>query len=167
MSSKYIPQSGKNTIRDRHSRMEVTEDPVGETRAQQQFKDEADINTIVKRYMKTGNLGNPNATRQPSFGDFSSVDYMEMRNAIADIDQDFASLSAKIRRRFNEDPYQLVRWLENPANAKEAAKLGLISQAEAGIDPQQDLVQEAKKAEQAAPKADPEAQPQHGKHPST
>jgi len=161
MSSKYIPQTGKIQVRDRNSRMEVSEDPVGASRTQQQFKDESDINTIVKRYIKTGQLGNPNATRQPSFGDFTSVDYMAMRNAIADIDQDFASLPAKIRRRFNEDPYQLVRWLENPANAKEAAKMGLISQAEAGIDPQEDLVRQAEKASEVAPKADDEAQPKH------
>jgi len=161
MSSKYISQSGKIQVRDRNSRMDVSDSPIGETRTQQQFKDEANINTIVKRYIKTGQLGNPNASRQPSFGDFSSVDYMDMRNAIADIDQDFASLPAKVRRRFNEDPYQLVRWLENPANAKEAAKLGLISQAEAGIDLQQDLVRQAATAAEPAPKADDEAQPKH------
>lgn len=99
---------------------------IGESLTQQHYKEETDINNIMSKYMKTGVLGNPNATRQPQFGDYSSIDFMEMRNAVADIDQSFLSLSAKIRNRFQNDPHQLIRFIEKPENQAEALKLGLL-----------------------------------------
>lgn len=98
----------------------------GESLTQQHMKSEADINTIVGRYMKTGQLGNPVSNKQPIYGDFSSIDYMEMRNAIADIDQEFGALPSRIRSRFQNDAHQLIRFIEKPENYQEAVKLGLL-----------------------------------------
>jgi hypothetical protein len=42
------------------------------TLAQQQFRDEADINTILERFGRTGEVIVP--VRAPEFGDFSGVD---------------------------------------------------------------------------------------------
>lgn len=116
-----------NNIRGRFDKKErVVANTDGESLTQQHMKNDSDINVIVARYMKTGVLGNPNATRKPIFGDFSSHDYMGMRNAIADMDQNFSALSARLRRRFNNDVYQLVRFVENPENTREALRLGLL-----------------------------------------
>lgn len=126
----------------------ITHQNEGESLTQQNFAQEADINFKVGQYMKTGILGNPAATRQPKFGNFDAPSFLEMRNAIADIQQDFASLPAKVRGRFQNDPYQLVRWVNDPTNAQEAMKMGLI--------PGEAAAPEATTA-QAAPAATPPA----------
>jgi phage internal scaffolding protein len=140
----------------------------GESQVQQHMKEETDINTIVSRYLKTGVLGNPSTNaRQPMFGDFTGMEYMDMRNAIADIDQQFMSLPAKVRGKFSNDPYQLIRFVNDPANIKESLKMGLIAVPEGhSVDKYGNLVPDApqtdkavKEAEEPAPKADAEANP--------
>jgi len=138
----------------------------GPSLIQQNFKDETDINLIVGRAFKTGqppmtNLGRPGASRrQPIYGDFSSVDHLEMRNAVASREVLFAGLPARIRARFKGDVYQLMLWVEDPKNHDEAVKLGLL------VDPPRDLeaaVAEFNESTREAPKADPEANPDYGK----
>lgn len=139
----------------------------GESMTQQHFEKESNINNMVKLHLKGGPLGNPNATRQPFFGDFSSLDYLHMRNTIADVDQNFMSLPSKIRKRFDNSAYQLIRFLDNPDNLAEARKLGLVEPEDDPFekDGQLDLVKESEKAgrpveETGSPgKADEEAQP--------
>lgn len=102
--------------------------------------------------MRTGITGNKQSGRRPIYGDFTSVDYMHMQNSIADIDQQFASLPARLRARFDNDPYQVVRFVEKPENQAEAIKLGLLPapvEPTPSVDPVPDT----------AVKADPEANP--------
>lgn len=96
----------------------------GKSRAQQHHKDEVNINTIVKRYLPSGSL--PSHGKQPMYGDFTSIDYMSMLNAVSDIDSTFRQLPARVRGQFRNDPYQLLRFVENPQNEKEARRLGLL-----------------------------------------
>lgn len=52
-----------------------------ESLAQQNFRDECDINTIVRTFTRTGEL--PNATLPPQFGDFSGVcDFHSALNSV-------------------------------------------------------------------------------------
>jgi len=105
----------------------------GDSRTQQHMLKETEMSHKVNQYMRTGVLGNPQNNRKPIYADFSSIDFMEMRNAIADIQQEFASLPARLRGRFQNDPHQLVRFVENPANYEEAMRLGLLPRAEPEI----------------------------------
>lgn len=94
---------------------------------QQHFKDECNINNIIARYEKTGFLTDPSrpATRKPQFGDFTSVlDYMAAQNQIIEAQDMFDSLPATMRKRFENDPQQLLAFLEDPANTSEAIDLG-------------------------------------------
>lgn len=100
----------------------------GESMTKQCFKEECDINNIVKRYMDTGILGDPFDTRKPVFGDFSDVpDFHEAQGVIAKAFEQFADLPAEVRDRFANNPAQLMEFLDNPANRDEAIKLGLVS----------------------------------------
>lgn len=95
------------------------------SRAQQHMKDECDINVIVERFGVTGSL--PQTPLEPSYGDFSGVgDYHTALNKIIATDSDFMALPAKLRARFNHDPYELVNFLYDEANRNEAIELGLI-----------------------------------------
>lgn len=100
-----------------------------ETLAQQQFKDECDINNIMERFGLTGEL--PASPLPPQYGDFSGVlDYHSAMNAVLAAQDAFAELPATMRARFENDPYQLIRFLDDPNNRDEALALGLIDSKE-------------------------------------
>ncbi|UOK21008.1 internal scaffolding protein [Chifec microvirus UA13_24] len=99
------------------------------TMAQQQFKDECDINSIIKRYKTTGYLTDPlkPPTRRPSFGDFTEVpSFHEAQTFIAEAYEEFMALPAALRKKFDNDPAALVSWLNDEANQEEAIALGLV-----------------------------------------
>lgn len=95
------------------------------TRAQQQFIDECDINTIVRRFGITGQL--PTDVRMPLQGDFTEVvDYQTAHNMLIAADAAFMQMPAEVRKRFNHDAAAFVDFCSDPANRDEAIKLGLI-----------------------------------------
>lgn len=100
----------------------------------QSFADECDINKIMERYEKTGVM--PEGRRMYEFGEaISEYSYQESLNAVIHADEAFANLPAKLRDRFGNDPVQLLKFLENPANRDEAVELGLLEQPPAPPEP--------------------------------
>jgi len=96
------------------------------TLAQQNFKDECDINHIVRQFGLTGEL--PGKPLSPQYGDFSGVlDYHSAVNAVLAAQDDFMELPAQLRSRFNNDPAELIDFLANEQNREEATKLGLVA----------------------------------------
>ena len=92
---------------------------------QQQFKDDADINTILKRFNVTGVLMAP--SRQPQFGDFTGPnDYKEALDLIHEADRSFYELPAALRDRFKNDPVEFLDFISDDNNRSEAIELGLI-----------------------------------------
>ena len=107
----------------------VCEDP---SMAQQQFKDECDINTILQKFNVTGQL--PVSPLQPQFGDFSGVtDYQTALNAVLDAQESFDALPARVRERFANDPAAFVDFCLDEANRGEMRALGLIEGAPEGV----------------------------------
>jgi phage internal scaffolding protein len=101
----------------------VCEEP---TRAQQHHKDECDINIILERFGKTGQV--PVNAISGTYGDFSGVhDYHTAMNALIAAESEFAALPAQIRNKFANDPSNLVQFLDDPQNRAEAEKLGLVN----------------------------------------
>lgn len=102
----------------------------GQSLTQQHFRDECDVNNIMRKYQKTGILVDPlKAGRggRPIFGDFSDVqDFHAAQTAIVEAQAAFMSLSSTIRKKFHNDPGELIDFLENEDNRDEAVKLGLI-----------------------------------------
>lgn len=93
---------------------------------QQQFKDEADINNIVKKYTRTGEFTHL-ATKVGTYGDFSNIkDWQSMIHQVSSAKEAFQDLPAKIRARFQNDPGQLISFLQDSKNYDEGVKLGLI-----------------------------------------
>lgn len=100
--------------------------------AQQHFKDECDINTILERFNITGLL--PESPLSPRYGDFSGIgDYHTAMNRVMAAKDEFMSLPAQIRSRFNNDPAQLIEFLQNESNRPEAEELGLVEKAAAEV----------------------------------
>lgn len=95
------------------------------TLTQQQFKDETDINNILRQFNVTGLL--PESPLSPRYGDFTGiVDYQSALNAVIAAEDGFMTLPADIRASFGNDPEQLINFLDDPANKDQAIKLGLI-----------------------------------------
>lgn len=97
---------------------------VGESKTSQQFKDECDINTIVRRFNLTGQM--PSDVRAPQYGDFEDVvDYQTALNAVIAAQGSFNALPADVRSRFSNDPGLFVDFCSDPENLPELRKLGL------------------------------------------
>lgn len=128
------------------------------------------VSDIVARHAPGQPIGDPRATRQPKFLVMPSQSYHEMLNQVTDVQTTFSQLSARLKGKFGNSPYQLLRWLEKPENRSEALDLGLVVPTE---EEAQELALKAAKArrteqvdlirEAMAPKADPEAQPDYQK----
>lgn len=104
------------------------------SRTKQSFAEEADINFVVSRFMKTGYLppveeiGGP----QPRFGDFSDgMDFMDALSRVQEAQASFAGLPAAVRERFRNDPAELLVFVSDSGNRAEAVKLGLIADTRA------------------------------------
>lgn len=91
---------------------------------QQQFKEEADINTIVNRFLKSGVL--PSPVNMPQYVDYEGVfDFQSAMNVVRQADENFMRLDAKVRARFNNSPQEFLEFFANPENTDEAIRLGL------------------------------------------
>lgn len=95
------------------------------TMAKQEFLEETDINTIVKRFGITGQL--PQNLQMPITDDFVDItDYHTALNTIKESQREFLTLPAHIRAEFQNDPGNLIRFLEDPANHQKAIALGIV-----------------------------------------
>lgn len=98
----------------------------GESLTQQQFVEESDINTIVNRFLRTGEM--PQFDPRAMFGDFVDMpsSYQEALERVRSAQEAFSELPSAVRSRFNGDPAELLNFLSDPRNRDEAIKLGLI-----------------------------------------
>lgn len=86
-------------------------------------KEECDINNIVKRYLRTGEL--PQVV-QGVYADVSQLSDLATAMEIVDqADAAFMALPAEIRREFDNDPRKLVEFAADPSNLERAYELGL------------------------------------------
>lgn len=99
-----------------------------ESRTKQEFKDDADIKTILRRYAEGGALPASTGTlRSPLFGDFTNVDaFRQQQEQVAQAKSDFELLPSGIRTMFKNDVVNLIEFLADPANEEEARSLGLL-----------------------------------------
>lgn len=93
----------------------------GDGLTQQHFKDECDINNILRNYVPPVNNVPP-----PVFGDFTTSDLMSAYDIVRSASSNFDALDSNIRARFNNNPVELMQFLENEKNREEAVQLGLL-----------------------------------------
>lgn len=112
------------TFKTRFTPSERVVSPAGVQPAQQQFKDDCDINSIMRRFQKTGAIDHV-AAHQPRYGVATPTDYHSAMNIITNAQSMFADLPSGLRRKFNGDPSELLKFVQDPKNADEAKELGL------------------------------------------
>lgn len=106
----------------------------------QSFKDECDINMIMKRFKKVCGqdfLNKYQGYVNGQFGDFSNVcDYRSALDQIAQAKAVFGALPAKVRARFENDAAQFLDFCHDPKNMDEMVSLGLATKRAALPDGQ-------------------------------
>lgn len=93
----------------------------------QSFKEECDINTIVKRFEATGHIDHVNqAAARGLYEDLpTGLDLQLALDLIHQAEEGFMALPADIRAKFDNDPVKYVDYFGDPANQQEAINLGM------------------------------------------
>lgn len=99
----------------------------GKGRTKQAFRDQVNINKIIERNRKTGMLDFV-TSKQPFYGDVSEIgSYQESLNVVMKAQELFAGMSASVRRRFQNDPLEMIEFLKDEKNREEAIELGIVA----------------------------------------
>lgn len=113
------------TVREAMDEFRVDTDVSGESVTKQSFKDECDINVIMARYERSGQL--PLVDVQMQFGDFSSgADLHAAMVATRRAEESFIqNVPADVRSRFSNDVGKFLDFALDPKNSDEMVALGL------------------------------------------
>ncbi|QXP44335.1 MAG: internal scaffolding protein [Arizlama microvirus] len=104
------------------------------TLAQQQFKDDADINVLLERFKVTGVM--PVGVVMPEYGDYTGItDYQSAANVMLRASDEFMKLPATVRSRFENNPQRFLEFCADKANLPELRKMGLAPQEAAPPEP--------------------------------
>lgn len=124
-------ESGKYIFRKTNGRRKVVTVNNDPSKTDQQYKEDCDTNTILNKFMRTGQITHL-AKRQGTFQDVSEIqDLSETLMIVKRAEQDFLQYPSKIRKKFNNSVTQMAEWLQDPDNNEEAVKLGLKTLASA------------------------------------
>lgn len=110
---------------------EINEQP---SLARQEFKKDCDINEIIKKYKKTGQITHM-ASHAGKYLDLTEVgDYMDSMNKVIQAKSAFDALPSELRNRFKNDPALLLEFVHDAKNYDEAAKLGLVPERQKPVE---------------------------------
>lgn len=97
-----------------------------ESKTKQQFKDECNLCSTVKKYIK-GSARLNVSVLSPVYADVSQIgSFQDCCNYVTNSLEAFSKLPSNIRDRFKNDPSELINFVDNPDNYDEAVKLGLV-----------------------------------------
>lgn len=96
-------------------------------KTQQQFKEECDINTIIRNFgLDLPIPENFNMAQYIDLAD-SVTDFHTAQNIVRMAAEEFMRAPANLRTRFDNDPQKMLDFLEDGKNREEAEKLGLLN----------------------------------------
>ena len=131
MSDAYLKKFGKKRCSKKqmreHCQRPGTTDEAGNLvyTTEQHHKNECDVNQIIRKYDKTGLI--THITRfEAKFGDLSGHDFKTMQDQVAAAAVMFQALPSEIRNKFDNNPADLLTFMDNPNNRKAAIEMGLI-----------------------------------------
>ncbi|AXH78009.1 MAG: internal scaffolding protein [Microviridae sp.] len=125
--------------------VETVFDAEDESVTQQQFKDDCDINNIMKKYTQTGEFSHLNPNKGQYLDLVGLPDYQTALHTVIQAEESFMTVPAEIRKKFDNDPSQFIKFLSDEKNNDEAVKLGLKVAQQTPIDYQKEIYTEIKK----------------------
>lgn len=108
----------------------------GASLTRQEFAEECDINTIMKKY--DAYLSDPmKSVREPVYIDFTQAPetLLGFMQVIKQAETAFFNLPAVVRREFENDPVQFADFAADPANLEQMREWGLAPPAKAPDSP--------------------------------
>lgn len=119
-------ERAKPKIRDAYSRPRVQlECEPGKGETQQHFKDEVDINNIIRKFQNGGELTHINE-QVAQYGDATSQGFTEAMYLVKDAERAFMELPSQVRREFGDSVTEYLDAIGNPEMQGKLADLGLI-----------------------------------------
>ncbi len=91
-------------------------------RTKQSFRDETDINKIIKRAEKTGTISHL-TKHKGSYGDFADFDYFDNLQKLTRGREIFDDLPAELRNEFQNSPAQFFDYVNAPENKERLGQL--------------------------------------------
>lgn len=96
------------------------------TLTKQSFRDECDVNNVLRKYAKTGVMEHLNRY-QGDYGDYSGVvDYQSCVQQVQRANDMFQSLPSKVRSKFANDPGKFLEFALDESNRDAMRELGLL-----------------------------------------
>lgn len=118
-------------------------DPV--TMTEQHHVGETNINSIMRKYRKTGELPTPPSGNV--YGDFvNAQDFHNTQNRLIEANDQFMEMPSDLRTRFDNDAGKFFGFVNDPQNLEECRKIGLIG-------PEPKVPDKPAKPDRAEPKA--------------
>lgn len=98
------------------------------SKTMQHFANEANINTIMERAMRTGMIGTPeDLARKMNYIDVSkNTDFLEIHQNVMRAQRDFLQIPSKIRKHFRNNVAEMLMALDDPNRRDELEKIGLL-----------------------------------------
>jgi len=96
------------------------------TRTKQSFKDDCDINVIMSRFEKTGQLP-PEHQREANYGFASADTFQDAMFITTTAQQMFDELPSAVRKRFGHDTAAFLEFATDDKNKDDLADMGLLS----------------------------------------
>jgi len=103
----------------------------GKSRVRQSEKDTCDVNKIMERFNRTGQL--PIVQRvPPQYGDARAVDFQTAQQIVKDAQDSFNKLPSKVREHFGHSPQNYLKGISDTSedNQKVLHKLGILVERE-------------------------------------
>lgn len=124
----------KDTEREKVARFVEADFSNSPSMTSQSFSDEVNINKIMARVLKGQTVLANNG--QPFYGDVSELGGLqEAIQKVQEADELFMQYPADLRETFNNDPVELIEFLEDPKNKEKAIELGLVNKPIAAPEP--------------------------------
>lgn len=116
--------------------------PKGVKPAKQEFKDDADINSIMRKFQKTGTIDHA-SKYQPEYGIASPTTFQESMNIVTRAQSIFNALPSSVRNKFNNSAAEFLEFVQDEKNYEEGQKIGLELSPEAHSKAQERIAAQA------------------------
>ena len=142
----------KPMVKNMFSPSERVVSPKGIKPAKQEFKDDADLNSIMRKFQKTGAIDHY-AKYQGEYGEIGPAGLHQAMNTVIRAQNMFDELPSSIRNRFDNNPQDFLSFVQDPDNYQEAKELniGLAPEAEAIAIERQEVANSEPSAVESSP----------------
>ena len=103
-----------------------------EGKTQQSFLEECNINSIMKKFQKTGAI-NHYMAYSPQYGEHTQNGLMEAMDIVIQAETMFDDLPSSLRKEFHNDPGEFLKFVEDPDNRERMRELGLVEGRESDL----------------------------------